>query len=52
MTKELSYDLDFQKSLMATTFVHFLATKFQKDDDHFSELDDECNQLIREDFSG
>lgn len=50
--KELPYDLDFQKKLMADTFVHFLEVKFQKDNDYFSELDEECNQLIREDFSG
>jgi hypothetical protein len=42
--------MDFQKKLMTDTFVYFLQKKFKKDDDYFEQLDEECNQLIREEY--
>ena len=48
---ELPHDEEFQRHLMNQTFLYFLDKHVKGDPRYFAEIEERCNQLIREDRS-
>jgi hypothetical protein len=48
--EELPHDVSYQKKLLGDAFQYFLQKKCTQEDNYLQSMDEECNQIIREDL--